>query len=140
MEDGSEDQPQESFENGGGPLLQLFVAAANAGELEAGITLWVEGLLVSGTLVALTDYLSGVGETIKESTGTHEGLPTVFSHFADEAGAERDGFEARVSFIHLRDAQTYQAGGNPIPSNQGVWWRGLIEKVDGWCFGTLAVG
>lgn len=97
------------------------------------------GLLVSGTLVGVPEYLSGVGKAIEESTGAHEGLPEVFSGFAEEATEERRASEGHVTHIHLRDAQTYQAGGNPIPSKQGHWWRGRIDKVDGWCIGQLTV-
>jgi len=64
--------------------------------------------------------------------------------FREQAAAAREetdnGDESLepVRFIHLMNARTLAPGGSPIPANRGVWWRGRLDSVDGWCFGELS--
>jgi hypothetical protein len=40
-------------------------------------------------------------------------------------------------FLHLRDARIFQPDGQPFPLQEGSWWRGRLETVDGFMLGTL---
>ncbi|MBP0716154.1 hypothetical protein J8I33_22850 [Burkholderia sp. AcTa6-5] len=41
-------------------------------------------------------------------------------------------------YIHIKGARFFSNSGNPIPGNGGVWWRGRISEVDGFCLGELS--
>jgi hypothetical protein len=123
-------------------LLELLVGFADSGGLTARITLWVSGALVSGTLVGVTAYYHGIATEAEFLTGGENALSKALRQIggsvekrveADQAG-ER---ERLISYIHLKDARTFAPGGRPLPANRGVWWRGRLESVDGWCIGGL---
>lgn len=128
-------------------LLGLWVRVANAGKGTVGITIWTGGAIVSGTLVGYLEYLDGVAEEFDRTAEDPEGFGDVFRTIRDtqreqmsRSGKDDDDLYRGTapSFIHLKDAKTYAPGGEPIPTNRGVWWRGSLDAVDGWCFGELS--
>lgn len=40
-------------------------------------------------------------------------------------------------FVHLKQARLFQVGGNPLPGNKAIWWRGRISEVAGFMLGSL---
>lgn len=122
----------------------MFVGAFNeaGGESAIGVTLWVGGSIVSGELISRSAFFAGVADMMRTRPNT-EAFVLAFDKFAKDA-AEEDSqtaegeSESRIGYIHLRNARTFNSG-NPIPANQGVWWRGRMESVDAWSFGLLAV-
>jgi hypothetical protein len=121
-------------------LLSVFVEAVNHGAGSMTVTLWVSGALVSGTLVAATEYLDGIADSFDEATGD----ATLGDIFRKQGDAMREdlateGEDApRPWFIHLKGARTFAPGGPPIPANRGVWWRGRLDAVDAWYLGLLS--
>jgi hypothetical protein len=131
-------------------LLGAFVTAANSGGGDqVAMTLWTGGLLVSGTLVGVDDYFDGVAAALDEVAGSgRESLGAMFGTLGKQARdlIQAEDSESRATdtpppdpaFIHLKNARTYLPTERPIPSGRGVWWRGRLESVDGWCLGELA--
>jgi len=38
-----------------------------------------------------------------------------------------------------KNARFYSTDGTPVPSNEGVWWRGRISEISGIVIGILGV-
>jgi hypothetical protein len=125
-------------------LLCQLVYLANRIDLQVGITLQVDGLLVSGRLVGMRNYLEGVTETLR-SAGADALIP-IFDSIREAAFSESPDLntpptdnDLSPNFIHLADAQFFHPGGSPIPGNQTVFWRGRIGEVGGFSIGSLSV-
>src|SRR5215203_1145160 len=97
------------------PLLALFIQGAKLG-IRPGITLMVGGLLVSGVLVGLREYLEGLTNQIRTATSDTPGVgPAVADGFeqliaqldAEEPDNESSNEDADgpYHFIHLKDAR-----------------------------------
>ncbi len=118
------------------PLLGVLVricrsiADSSDGRLEQGVTLQMGGLLVSGLVVSLKEYL--LSHAILDMVD--EVREVVMKEVVDEA----DVFEDPERFIHLKNAQFHSPGQLPIPSlGEGTFWRGRIDRVDGFVVGHL---
>lgn len=132
------DQPVEPLDFGDADLtLAGFVLYANTTDISYPITLFVNGAVVSGRLVGGHQYFQALESTLTE-----------FYNFADDpkqmAAAhtlQKSNYgpsvprAGKVGFIHLLDAQVFQAG-RPIVST-GVPWRGRLDAVNGFHFGNL---
>jgi hypothetical protein len=128
------------------PFLGLFVRAANAGEGNVGVTLWVGGAIVTGMVVGTDEFFDALADYVEGDTGE---TASTFRKVATELREDRDAAKAvvaedglgddPVTFIHLRDARAFAPGSGPIPSNQGFLWRGRLDTVDAWSFGVLSV-
>jgi hypothetical protein len=138
--------------------LATLVDLANRSGLTMPITLSVGGLLVAGTLVGGKDYFEGVAKLVADSiedSDLSESIRQLFSipmeayqpseepsenEDTDQAKAE-DRPEPPPSFLHLRGARIWGPNAfTSIPNNEGIWWRGKIEDVDGFLFGELRAG
>lgn len=61
--------------------------------------------------------------------------------FREQVGTEfREAFEApyTLAYIHLKDARVFSPSGGAMPQ-EGFWWRGRIDKVDGFTIGSLSI-
>ena len=140
--DGSAPPPPESeVEPVFDGLLRSFVQAANQLGDTLGITLSIGGLLVSGTLTSYENYILGISDTLDAADAKRPGSSgepvwrnSLTPMVEAEKASPRDPW-----FIHLRDAHFLMGGGQLIPQNQGVWWRGRLEEVDSWFFGVISV-
>lgn len=45
-----------------------------------------------------------------------------------------------IQYIHLKDAFVYHGNSSIPTSGTGVYWRGRIDRVDGFIFGKLGPG
>jgi hypothetical protein len=125
-------------------LLCNVVEMLNGAEekISFGVTLMVNGLIVSGNLIGGKEYFERYGEFWAANFGAGENADKMREYFAGPAslyGAEGTG-SGDPSFIHLKDAKAFMSGGSPIPNNQGVLWRGKISSVDAFYFGNLMAG
>ena len=120
-------------------FLQELVRLVNSSdELMIGITLHVQGSVISGQLISATRYFKELGEVV-----TNAGADSWGSWIASfgETLAPQDGEEPLpVAYIHLRDARAYFAAGGAIPTNEGVHWRGKINAISGFNIGALSAG
>jgi hypothetical protein len=113
-------------------LLTTLISTAEADEpTETDITLVVGGFLVSGLVISAKKYME------------HHPITKVFWETLEKARSEmpppEEGEDTSPNFIHLRDAKFFTPGGNPIPQNQPIYWRGPLESVHGFSFGVLSV-
>ncbi|HEX2054374.1 MAG TPA: hypothetical protein VHJ78_11705 [Actinomycetota bacterium] len=131
-------------------LLTAMVDSVNRAGFSFGITLNIPGGLVSGWVVSGNEYFHGIANVLEQAGG--ESFADVmrqvavqrYPMFQAESDDDVPGGPALesdepppVDYIHLRDARFFY-GGNAIPGNQGVWWRGKISDVVGFTYGLLA--
>lgn len=123
-------------------LLETLVIEANARKSDfIEITLLVQGSIVSGTLVGITEfYKATVGVFHRDdgepAAGTWGEFFSGLVRSAEEAITSEEGL-SKASYIHLKNARVFANGQQPLPSNQGVWWRGRLERVDAFWIGKL---
>jgi len=151
---GNEEKPspesKESKETTKGPdwFLQLLVQITNGIEAHLPLTLNVGGLLISGELVSGHVYFNGFADELKNAMkGVSESAAGAVDDFRklgeiyklELSEPEKEIKRPSPLFIHLRNTRMFHPGGQPIPSNRGVWWRGRLESVDGFILGSLSV-
>jgi len=130
-------------------FLEELVARANENGDGVSITLIMGGFLVSGSLMGGKEYFEALGQEMADSAKDFVDEPEhaefygkSFSQFADiydEIDGDDEDKKPRPapSFIHLSNARFYVPGGNPIPGNKGVLWRGRLAQVSGFNIGIL---
>lgn len=119
-------------------LLAQLVAFAGIG-LSVGVTLTVGGSVVTGNLCSGKDYIEHIRDSIVGSSG--DDLEAFLEpYFKDRLAIydEQPGV-IRIAYVHLRDAKIFNGGQRSIPTNRGVFWRGRLDAIDGWCIGTITV-
>lgn len=129
---------------------------------EFAVALFVNGMVVSGTVVSAADYYRGLGEQLAEAAnrfgGGGDGYRAMFGSLADQslqAGATASqrliallteappvadrtrGQDEEVerllrNYIHLRDVVAVAGGGARLTVR---FWRGRLSEVTGWSFG-----
>jgi len=130
-------------------FLQSLVSIVNNESANIPITLSVGGLLISGEMIGGKTYFNEFARQFKDgfreiSSQTATTIEESFKKLGDvydliptEAQAQAAVPDPRL--IHLRNAQTYHSGGNPIPSEAGALWRGRLDAVDGFSLGRLSL-
>jgi hypothetical protein len=125
-------------------FLQVLVEMANRGDTSFPITLNVGGLLISGNIVAGQAYFEGLADSVAESmTGVDEQTREEVKKEVAEAGGmvySSDAPGGQPHFIHLRDARIFAPPDQQVPVQKSVYWRGRLDAVQGFTFGTLDVG
>lgn len=129
-------------------FLESLVATVNNTGIEIGITLQMDGFLVSGYIVNGGKYFDGFSNEFISETAIHfgndEALKTIQEAFGKYAemyspkSVEESGTDT-ANYIHLEGARFFNTNGAPIPNNRGMWWRGRIAEVNGFILGTLDV-
>jgi hypothetical protein len=123
-------------------FLQSLVSMVNNSSMEFGITLLVDGMLVSGNLVGGKAYFEGFGADF----ATPFKDPEVVKQLKDSFGSYGEIYDANPdddkeppppTFIHLKETRFFTPSGTPIPANKGVWWRGRISAIGGFNLGHL---
>ena len=122
-------------------FLQNLVSIANSGSLEFGVTLFTEGLIVSGQLVSGKKYFSTFANEFSDAyPGDDDSKANIKSVFESNGEIYDRGSDADVpppQFIHLINARCFAHNGQPLPNNRGVTWRGRINAVSGFNLGQL---
>jgi hypothetical protein len=131
----TENAPQKDW------FLQFLVNTANKSQFELEITLNVGGFLVSGRLAGVRQYFADFGSDFATSFDAGKGseeIKATFRKIGDECSCVSQAEPTESpSYIHLKDARFFDAQGNSIQGNRGVWWRGRISEVQGFVPGTL---
>jgi hypothetical protein len=120
-------------------FLKALVAVANKTNWEGlPITLNVNGLIISGYLVSGREFFENLfeGQTEDSLPGIKEIIDDLYP---DSAGKDEEEQDSLPAYIHLRDARIHHPGQPPIPIDKGVYWRGCLEGVNGFCFGVSGV-
>lgn len=123
-------------------FLQSLVSVVNEGPVEFGITLFSEGLIISGLLVSGRKYFSTFASEFSGAyPGDEETKATIKAAFESNSAIydhEPDVEVPPPQFIHLINARCFSHNGQPLPNNRGVAWRGRINAVSGFNLGQLA--
>ncbi|EKO3480754.1 hypothetical protein M0358_000821 [Vibrio fluvialis] len=115
-------------------ILELIVKFAETEDpLEVGVTLVVDGFLVSGVVISKDNYM----KHNKLTSLIEDGIKKALSSMEDEAPDPEDDGER--NFIHLRDAKYFTPGQQPIPNNESIYCRIRLEKVSGFNIGVLSL-
>lgn len=121
-------------------FLQNLVELTN-GSLSIGITLNVSGTLISGNLIGGKEYFNLFGENFASGFDDKfaKDIKDKYSQFGAIYDVDDSKEQPKPSYIHLKDAKFYGVGigGNPIPTNQGILWRGRISEVSGFSLGIF---
>ena len=117
---------------------------ANDG-LEIGVTLLAESVIVSGTLIGGEQYLKLFGEDFAAVFGYlgDEKQDEIRNAYVEEGRriykkSEGDAAARNPAFVHLKDAQYFSPGTEPIPQ-EGLLWRGRLTKVSGFTLGRFSI-
>ncbi|MFJ5771386.1 gas vesicle accessory protein GvpU [Psychrobacillus sp. NPDC093180] len=115
-------------------LLTSLIAATNNSTLEIGVTLNVNGNLITGLLISYESYLKATSERLKGHNKMADVISGFFDKIAKEHAAykESSGGAPSPSMIHLKDAKLID-GNNTFNLE---YWRGKISSVDGFIIGN----
>lgn len=118
------------------PFLQVLNETVHASEISFGITLTVNGRVITGDLVSAKTFFKGFADSFAEAWpgGPSEGIREGFLAWGE---APKDA-SVCVDFVHLRNAR-YVSGREMVPTDEtGMLWRGRIESIDGFSLGSYA--
>ncbi|MFC6841510.1 gas vesicle accessory protein GvpU [Xanthomonas theicola] len=123
--------------------LQKLVTIVNTSAVQFGITLFVEGAIVSGLLVGGKKYFETFAQEFSAAyPGDAEGKESIRQAFASHAtiydAAEDQQATSPPQFVHLIDSRCFSLAGQPVPNNRGVLWRGKINAISGFSLGSLS--
>jgi hypothetical protein len=129
-------------------FLEFLITIISRADLGLSITLNVGGALISGTLIEGPAYFKGIGEEVRQVAGD---IPKTLARGIEQFGAMIYGYTnsskgsdedytptPRIEYIHLANARFFSPSGESLPSNRGVFWRGRLSSVDGFCLGALS--
>jgi hypothetical protein len=120
------------------PVLSVLTSTFAENGVEIGITINVKGTLVSGQLISKDQYFKCITQELS-SVENGDLLAKNFSLINELINERESELEKKPlpEFIHLKNARFF-SGGNLVPSNQGVYWRGRLTEIDGFNLGTLS--
>lgn len=127
-------------------FLQSTIETVIAKGVEIGVTLTVGGAIVSGTLIKGRTYFEELGATLTAASQAEGDMQSVLGEawkgytaiYDKPAGAGDDWQAPAATYIHLRDTRFFSPGNAPLPTNQGVLWRGKLSSIDGFSIGSLS--
>jgi hypothetical protein len=128
-------------------FLSEVVRLANAG-FDMGITIVVEGAVVSGILVSERKYFEDLGALIANAshenavgsdllTAVAEGWASNGLRYVKPDGSSDDWAPPEPNHIHLKNARIFAPGQGGMPNRGSVLWRGKINAVSGFSIGSL---
>jgi len=128
-------------------FLRAMVDLVNKTNISFDVTLTVDGFLVSGHLVSGKAYFEGVSSEMADAfkkSAAEEASESIRSYFLSFGNVydniQEDPNRPLPVFIHLKGAKFFHNSGAAIPKNRGIWWRGRISCVSGFCMGSLGAG
>ncbi|MBM7585558.1 hypothetical protein JOC86_002100 [Bacillus pakistanensis] len=122
-------------------VLLMFLSLVEEDGIEIAITLNVDGVVVSGTLIGASAYYEGIKESSKDLQDTtmskiitkkFTDLMDGYSKQKQEQDTKEDK-ENSATFIHLKQARYLGTSHSPT-TNSSNWWRGRISSIDGFSF------
>lgn len=133
------------------PLLAVLVKTVDDLGAEIGVTLHVNGVIISGLMCSMKSFFEEQAEMIRQLGPADDGgFAKTFDWLAEqiqeqpstEGGGEDDeDAEAEAAgadlpnFIHLRAASVHAPGTTAVLPE--TLWRGRLEHVSGWSIGNF---
>lgn len=131
------------FESADG-ILQFLSYVSNNGYYGFGVTLFVGGMLISGNVISNKEFRQNLTDTIrnsfeKKSDEEKAFIENYLRHIEPQNEEKEDLTEPiETRYIHLKNARVFNAGNKPIPGVGGFVWRGRLESIDAFSWGTLS--
>lgn len=119
-------------------MVQNLVVTAELG-VNFPVTLYTAAGLISGTVISGKQFLDELEKQLTgQGTTSHsaEVARAWINNYREVYSETRGEDDPQPNLIHLSNAQLF-VGGVATPTNGGVPWRGKIESVIGFHFGTL---
>jgi hypothetical protein len=119
------------------PYLKTLNATLNTGDLSFGITLVVNGSVITGDMISAKSFFKGFADTFADAWpgGPNESIREGFGAWSEapnDSGLVED-------FIHLKNAR-YVNGKEMVPSTgTGMLWRGSLDSVSGFSLGSFNI-
>jgi hypothetical protein len=118
-------------------FLTSLVDMANEGTASMGLTLFVSGTIISGTLIGAKQFFNELADLIVASELTPSAGDSPFSASLRELGGDIEN-SAKASalvphYIHLKDARVVNLSELNSPS---TLWRGRLAQIDGFSLGV----
>ena len=108
-------------------LLKELTKYVNETHYEINITIFVQGVVISGMLITEIEYIDTVsGQYI----GLSEEVLDIFWSSRDDS--------IKDDYIHLKNA-IFHSAVSPITINNKVYWRGRLSSIDGFVVGELVI-
>lgn len=138
--EGHDTEGRSQAELQGDPLLTGLIRDVNSRDTDDGlsITLIVGGVIVSGKLGSRTAYNRACMWHLDQ--GAERDNVEIRAMFRSDVEAGEASPSPWPSYVHVRDVRFFDATGASVPRGRhwpSVWWRGRIERVDGWTLGEL---
>jgi hypothetical protein len=114
----------------------INMAEKQAQNVKIDITLFVQGLIVSGVVIGEKSYFEGLYNDLNLSGSSPEEFfehYQVLSEGASGEQQEKNQFTKNIDYIHLKDVSYNSLSQN----NRGGYWRGKLNRVDGFRLGSL---
>lgn len=106
-------------------FLQFYVLGANnSDEPSIDVTLSLQGMVVSGTIIG-----AGLYAKLQAASADAPGTAKIFADLIAESAEEQ-------IYIHLQDA-VLMMGTQMVPSKGSMLWRGRLDAVNGFFFGRI---
>lgn len=119
------------------PILQVLVSSAHRGEIEPGLTLTVNGTIVTGIVVGREKWFREMAEWADDLAAGSGVLPRTIGEALEEAPHDDDVSPEEFTFIHMKDVRIF-TGTVALPHNTAFFWRGRLSQISGWALGTLS--
>lgn len=105
--------------------LQKLVGIANNSDVQFGVTLFVEGVVISGQLVSGKRYFEAFAQEFSAAypgdADEKEDIRRAFASHASIYDSEDDAQQSSTppQFIHLIESRCFSPGGQPLPATVG---------------------
>ncbi|MET3390656.1 hypothetical protein ABIC33_001279 [Variovorax sp. 1140] len=138
--DAHADQPPAFNRDGFLQLVSVFIGESGDG---LPITLSINGMLVSGTIISSEAYFAEMAASLASTIYGNVKTPrrAEFEQSIADMPKTPNGeppLAHELQFIHLRDAKFLAANGESMNVTSSVLWRGRISKVAGWSLGAFS--
>jgi hypothetical protein len=113
---------------------------------EIGVTFTIGGAVISGIMISAEKYFEELGNTICASSTSQGDFTAVVGEsikgwtalFKRPDDAPEDWAPLPIGYVHLRNAQFFTPGQQPIPSS-GTLWRGKLSSIDGFSLNSMTM-
>jgi len=127
-------------------LLKILASFVNPSDVvQITVTLSVNGVIVTGTMIGTKPYYEGITEKLKETIrssseeiniAVRRDMEKIFEDLKQSPSLEELEKGYDYELIYLKNAQ-FHTGGDFFP-HEGSYWVGKIESVDGFILGSFA--
>ncbi len=123
-------------------LIKYINTAPVEMNIKLGITLCVQGSIITGLLISEKAYFEGLSNEINAFHPFKEDFERLLAPF-QVLGTSLPGNQGEqnkltdIEFIHLKNAKFF-LGTSLVPNNKGTYWRGRLSRVDGFSLGQLS--